>query len=68
MNQQKTQSPAVQVMTRSPKTGQLKHSFQEGKPTAPESVELTNGEPEGTENGDMKLEQDLTLSASGEQE
>lgn len=56
------------MVTRSPKIGQLKHSYQEGKPTAPVSVELTNGEPERAENRDMKLEQDLTLPASGEQD
>ncbi|XP_059683338.1 brefeldin A-inhibited guanine nucleotide-exchange protein 2 [Gavia stellata] len=65
-NQQKSQSPAIQVVTRSPKMGQLKHSYQEGKASAPVSVELTNGEPEKAENGHVKLEQDLTLSASEE--
>ncbi|KAM9285417.1 brefeldin A-inhibited guanine nucleotide-exchange protein 2 isoform 2-T3 [Morus bassanus] len=65
-NQQESQSPAIQVMTRSPKIGQLKYSYQEGKPTAPLSVELMNGEPERAEKGDVKLEQDLTLSASEE--
>lgn len=67
-NQQKSQSPAIQVVSKSPKIGQLKHSCQEDKPTAPVGVELTNGEPERAENGDVKLEQDLTVSASGEQE
>lgn len=67
-NQQKSQSPAIQVVSKSPKIGQLKHGYQEGKPTVPVSVELTNGEPERAENGEVKLEQDLTLSASGEQE
>lgn len=68
MNQQKSQSPAIQAVSKSPKISQLKHSYQEGKPTVPVSVELTNGEPERVENGDMKLEQDRTLSTSGEQE
>ncbi|NXP72451.1 BIG2 protein, partial [Ramphastos sulfuratus] len=65
-NQQKSQSPAIQVVPKSPKLGQLKHSYQEGKPTAPASVELMNGEPERAENGEVKLEQDLTHSASEE--
>ncbi|XP_010567976.1 PREDICTED: brefeldin A-inhibited guanine nucleotide-exchange protein 2 isoform X2 [Haliaeetus leucocephalus] len=65
-NQQKSQSPAIQVVSKSPKIGQLKHGYQEGKPTVSVSVELTNGEPERAENGDVKLEQDLTLSASEE--
>lgn len=56
------------MVPKSPKLGQLKHSYQEGKPTAPASVELTNGEPERTGNGEVKLEQDQTHSASGEQE
>lgn len=56
------------MVSKSPKIGQLKHGYQEGKPTVPVSVELTNGEPERAENGEVKLEQDLTLSASGEQE
>lgn len=67
-NQQKSQSPAIQVPSKSPKICQFKHSYQEGKPTAPISVELTNGEPERAGSGDEKLEQDLALSASGEQE
>ncbi|KFP57992.1 Brefeldin A-inhibited guanine nucleotide-exchange protein 2, partial [Cariama cristata] len=66
INQQKSQSPAIQAVSRSPKIGQLKHSYQEGKPAIPVSVELTNGEPEKVENGDMKLERDLPLSASEE--
>uniref|UniRef100_A0A672UCQ9 ARF guanine nucleotide exchange factor 2 n=1 Tax=Strigops habroptila TaxID=2489341 RepID=A0A672UCQ9_STRHB len=65
-NQQKSQSPAIQAVSKSPKMGQLKHSYQEGKPTVPVSVELTNGEPERVENGDVEVEQDLTLSASGD--
>ncbi|XP_010076074.1 PREDICTED: brefeldin A-inhibited guanine nucleotide-exchange protein 2-like, partial [Pterocles gutturalis] len=65
-NHQKSQSPAIQVVPKSPKIGQSKHSCQEGKPTTSVSVELTNGEPERAEDGDMKLEQDLTLSASEE--
>lgn len=56
------------MVSKSPKIGQFKHSYQEGKPAAPVSVELTNGEPERAGNGDEKLEQDLALSASGEQE
>lgn len=67
-NQQKSQSPAIQVVTRSPKMGQLKHHYQEGKCPAPVSMELTNGEPERTGYGNMKSEQDLVPSASGEQE
>lgn len=67
-NQQKSQSPAIQAVTRSPKMGQLKHHYQEGKYTAPVSVELTNGEPERTGHGNVKSEQDLVPSASGEQE
>lgn len=67
-NQQKSQSPAIQAVTRSPKMGQLKHHYQEGKCPAPVSMELTNGEPERTGYGNMKSEQDLVPSASGEQE
>uniref|UniRef100_A0A8B9PBM6 ADP ribosylation factor guanine nucleotide exchange factor 2 n=1 Tax=Apteryx owenii TaxID=8824 RepID=A0A8B9PBM6_APTOW len=67
-NQQKSQSPAIQMVTRSPKIGHLKHSYQESKPTAPVSTELTNGEPERTENGDLRSEQDLIPSVSGEKE
>uniref|UniRef100_A0A8V5H642 Uncharacterized protein n=1 Tax=Melopsittacus undulatus TaxID=13146 RepID=A0A8V5H642_MELUD len=62
MSQQKSQSPAIQAVSKSPKISHLKHSYQEVKPTVPVSVELTNGEPERVENGDMRLEQDLTLS------
>uniref|UniRef100_A0A669P3B7 ADP ribosylation factor guanine nucleotide exchange factor 2 n=1 Tax=Phasianus colchicus TaxID=9054 RepID=A0A669P3B7_PHACC len=65
-NQQKSQSPAIQAVTRSPKMGQVKHHYQEGKCTAPVSVELTNGEPERTGYGNVKSEQDLVPSASGE--
>ncbi|OXB61024.1 hypothetical protein ASZ78_015021 [Callipepla squamata] len=67
-NQQKSQSPTIQAVTRSPKMGQLRHHYQEGKCTTPVSVELTNGEPERTAYGNVKSEQDLVPSASGEQE
>lgn len=60
-------SPATHVVTRSPKIGQLKHNHQEDKCVVPLSVELTNGEPERTEYGNLKSGQDLIPSASGEQ-
>uniref|UniRef100_A0A8C3GRN9 ADP ribosylation factor guanine nucleotide exchange factor 2 n=1 Tax=Cairina moschata TaxID=8855 RepID=A0A8C3GRN9_CAIMO len=66
-NQQKSVSPATHVVTRSPKIGQLKHNHQEDKCVVPLSVELTNGEPERTEYGNLKSGQDLIPSASGEQ-
>ncbi|NWX95227.1 BIG2 protein, partial [Nothoprocta ornata] len=66
INNQKSQSPAIQIVTRSPKIGHLKHSYQESKPTAPVSLELTNGEPEQTENGEVKSEQHQIPSVSEE--
>uniref|UniRef100_A0A8B9SZL7 ARF guanine nucleotide exchange factor 2 n=1 Tax=Anas platyrhynchos TaxID=8839 RepID=A0A8B9SZL7_ANAPL len=66
-NQQKSVSPATHVVTRSPKIGQLKHNHQEDKCVVTLSVELTNGEPERTEYGNLTSGQDLIPSASGEQ-
>ncbi|EOB03629.1 Brefeldin A-inhibited guanine nucleotide-exchange protein 2, partial [Anas platyrhynchos] len=63
-NQQKSVSPATHVVTRSPKIGQLKHNHQEDKCVVTLSVELTNGEPERTEYGNLKSGQDLIPSAS----
>ncbi|EMP35746.1 Brefeldin A-inhibited guanine nucleotide-exchange protein 2 [Chelonia mydas] len=65
-NQQKPQSPMIQDVVGSPKINLLRHSPQEGKPSTPEKTDLTNGEPERTENADQKPERDLTPSVSEE--
>ncbi|XP_065422753.1 brefeldin A-inhibited guanine nucleotide-exchange protein 2 isoform X8 [Chrysemys picta bellii] len=53
-------------MAGSPKINLLHHGQQEGKPSTPEKTDLTNGEPERTENADQKPERDRTPSVSEE--
>lgn len=64
-NQQKSQSPMIHAVPGSPRIGQLKCIQQESKPSTPVKTNLTNGEPERTENGDQKPENNLTPSVFG---
>lgn len=54
-----------QTVAGSPRINLLQDSQQEGKPSTPAKTDLTNGEPQGTENASQKPERDLTLSVSG---
>ncbi|XP_053102736.1 brefeldin A-inhibited guanine nucleotide-exchange protein 2 isoform X1 [Hemicordylus capensis] len=58
--QQKSQSPMIHLVSGSPKIGRLKYNQQESEPSTPIKTSLTNGEPERTENGDQKAENNLT--------
>uniref|UniRef100_A0A8D0HQT5 ARF guanine nucleotide exchange factor 2 n=1 Tax=Sphenodon punctatus TaxID=8508 RepID=A0A8D0HQT5_SPHPU len=62
INQQKPQSPVIPAASGSPKFNLLKHGQSESNPSTPEKIDLTNGEPERTENGDQKPEKDQTPS------
>ncbi|XP_077191682.1 brefeldin A-inhibited guanine nucleotide-exchange protein 2 isoform X2 [Paroedura picta] len=59
-NQQKSHSPMIYTASGSPKIGRLQHSLPESKPSTPVKADLTNGEPESTENGEQKPKNDLT--------
>ncbi|XP_019365434.1 PREDICTED: brefeldin A-inhibited guanine nucleotide-exchange protein 2 isoform X3 [Gavialis gangeticus] len=65
-NQQKSQSPVIQTVAESPKISRLKHNQQEMMLSTPAKGDLTNGEPESTENGDQKPAKDQTSSVSEE--
>lgn len=49
----------------SPKIGRLQHNLQESKPSTPVKTDLTNGEPESTENGEQKPKNELTPPVFG---
>ncbi|KAJ6665619.1 hypothetical protein lerEdw1_001989 [Lerista edwardsae] len=66
-NQQKSQSPMIHAVPGSPRIGRLKCSQQESKPSTPVKTNLTNGEPERTENGEQKPENNLTPSVFEEE-
>lgn len=55
----------IQTVAESPKISRLKHNQQEMMPSTPAKGDLTNGEPESTENGDQKPEKHQTSSVSG---
>uniref|UniRef100_A0A7M4ERG5 ARF guanine nucleotide exchange factor 2 n=1 Tax=Crocodylus porosus TaxID=8502 RepID=A0A7M4ERG5_CROPO len=63
-NQQKSQSPVIQTVAESPKISKLKHNQQEMMLSTPAKGDLTNGEPESSENGDQKPAKDQTSSVS----
>ncbi|XP_019395342.1 PREDICTED: brefeldin A-inhibited guanine nucleotide-exchange protein 2 [Crocodylus porosus] len=65
-NQQKSQSPVIQTVAESPKISKLKHNQQEMMLSTPAKGDLTNGEPESSENGDQKPAKDQTSSVSEE--
>ncbi|KAJ7332013.1 hypothetical protein JRQ81_014193 [Phrynocephalus forsythii] len=67
LNQQRLQFPMSHTISGSPKTGRLKYSQQESKPSTPVKTGLINGEPEGQENGDQKPEDNLLPSAFEEE-